>query len=253
MIRCLKAYSSTFLILATEEPQTIDLTTCCHVWYVFYRSLFSVYFGLSVLIVSQLGPFRLALFLFTVSTASFSISSIPLLSFALRNCMIVLHVFGSIPYTYIQYTLRNLSQFVTKLQQNYNNMMVIILYMICITPFHYQRTSIKLGYFKYSGTCLMWSPMGPNFFGWIRQVAAFQRCLLIFIITQKQDGYFKYGFVQLQHRYSILSSIEYLWIQILRQKISQLPKYLVAASWRNFGCCHHKERGSGGTFAEIDF
>ena len=35
---------------------------------------------------------------------------------------------------------------------------------------------------NYSGTCLMWSPMGPNFFGWIRQVAALERCSLIFIV-----------------------------------------------------------------------
>ena len=33
-----------------------------------------------------------------------------------------------------------------------------------------------------SGTCLMQSPMGLNFFGWIRQVAALERCSLIFFV-----------------------------------------------------------------------
>ena len=58
----------------------------------FIRSLFSVYFSPSALIVSRLGPFQLTLFLFVVpfrlalslfavSTASFSFSSIPVIEF----------------------------------------------------------------------------------------------------------------------------------------------------------------------------
>ena len=38
------------------------------------------------------------------------------------------------------------------------------------------------GAWEYSGTCIMRLPMGPSFFGWIRQVAALERCLLIFIV-----------------------------------------------------------------------
>ena len=68
----------------------------------FIRSLFSVYFSPSYLIISRLGPFRLDLFLFAVSTASFFVSSILAIEFrfALLNCIIVLPVFGSIPYMY---------------------------------------------------------------------------------------------------------------------------------------------------------
>ena len=64
------------------------------------RSIFSVQFSRSALIVSRLGPSQLALFPFTVSTACFSISGILTLEFCfveLYYCL-ALPIFRSVPY-----------------------------------------------------------------------------------------------------------------------------------------------------------
>ena len=82
----LKAFSSSFLPSFPPKDYKVDLTVCM---VSFIRALFLVYFFRSALIVSRLGPSRLAFFLFTVGTAWFFISSILALEFHFVDCIII--------------------------------------------------------------------------------------------------------------------------------------------------------------------